>query len=64
MKSAVQNKIHSLIEMSEKSISNTPSANLNINTNTDSLSKAIRTKWDAEIFRTELDAAIRLSQQK
>jgi hypothetical protein len=64
MKSAIQNKIDSLIEMSEKSVTNTPSANLTINVNSDSLSKAIRTKRDAEIFRNELEAAIRLSKAK
>ncbi|WP_018342830.1 hypothetical protein [Cytophaga aurantiaca] len=64
MKSAVQNKIDSLIEMSEKNSSNIPSVNLNVNSNNDSLSKAIRTKRDADIFRNELEAAIRLSKEK
>jgi hypothetical protein len=64
MKSAIQNKIDSLIEMSEKSVANPSSANLTINVNSDSLSKAIRTKRDAEIFRNELEAAIRLSKAK
>jgi len=63
MKSAVQNKIDSLKSLARLDTSEDSESKSNVRSNKDNLSRAIRTKRDADIFMNELKTAISLSKK-
>jgi hypothetical protein len=63
MKQSIQNKMDEIIELArtQRLAGHTAASTASAN---DSLLSAIRTKEEAELFMAELDAAIKISQNK